>query len=125
MITCIVIDDDKTIVSLFSEILGYMGVKVLAHGYNGNDAVTLYKEHHPEIVFTDIMMPEYDGFYAVEQIKQLEPMAKIVAVTADSTLETKKKLDKLAVSAIVYKPFSQDEIKDVLKKEFKINFPDN
>lgn len=121
MITCIVIDDDKTIASLFSEILEYMGFNVLAEGYNGSDAVTLYKEHHPDLVFTDIMMPITDGFYAIEKIKELEPNAKFVVVTADSTLETKEKLEKLAIAAIIYKPFNQNEIKKVLEKEYKIN----
>lgn len=121
MITCIVIDDDKNIVKVFSELLELMGLEVLARGYNGNDAVSLYMKHRPEIIFTDIMMPCKDGFYGIEKIKEFDPEAKIVAVTADISSETDRRLNKLNITAIIYKPFSYNEIKQVLMQEYKIN----
>ncbi len=123
MITCIVIDDDKDIVKVFSELLELMGLEVLARGYNGNDAVSLYMKHRPEIIFTDIMMPHKDGFYGIEKIKEFDPDAKIVAVTADISSETEQKLNELNITAIIYKPFTYNEIKQVLIQEYKINTP--
>lgn len=114
------IDDDKTVTNLFSEVLTFMGLEVLAQGHSGEDAVTLYKKHCPDISFIDIMMPVTDGIYAIEKIRKLDPNSKIVVVTADSTTETKRKLDEFSIKAIVEKPFSQDQIKDTLKKEFNI-----
>ena len=121
MITCIVIDDDKDIVKVFSELLELMGLEVLARGYNGNDAVSLYMKHQPEIIFTDIMMPHKDGFYGIEKIKEFDPEAKIVAVTADISSDTEQRLNKLNITAIIYKPFTYNEIKQVLMQEYKIN----
>jgi DNA-binding NarL/FixJ family response regulator len=120
MITCIVVDDDKTITSLFSDLLGFMGFKVLAQGHSGSDAVSLYKKHHPEIIFIDIMMPQTDGIYAIKNIKKIDSDAKIITVTADSTTDTLEKLDELKVHARIKKPFNQDEIKNVLRSKFKI-----
>lgn len=121
MITCIVIDDDKNIVKVFSELLELMGLEVLAQGHNGNDAVSLYMKHRPEIIFTDIMMPHKDGFYGIEKIKKFDPKAKIVAVTADISSETDQRLHELKVTAIIYKPFTYSEIKQVLMQEYKIS----
>ena len=121
MITCIVIDDDKNIVKVFSELLELMGLEVLARGYNGNDAVSLYMKHRPEIIFTDIMMPCKDGFYGIEKIKEFDPEAKIVAVTADISSDTEQRQNKLNITAIIYKPFTYNEIKQVLMQEYKIN----
>jgi len=121
MITCIVIDDDQGIVEMFSELLGFMGLDVLACGYNGNDAISLYQKYRPEIIFTDIMMPFFDGFYGIEKIKEFDPDAKIVAVTADVSLETEQRLNNLNIEAVIYKPFDQSEIKQVLMEKYRIN----
>jgi len=121
MITCIVIDDDQGIVEMFSELLGFMGLDVLACGHNGNDAISLYQKYRPEIIFTDIMMPFFDGFYGIEKIKEFDPDAKIVAVTADVSLETEQRLNNLNIEAVIYKPFDQSEIKQVLMEKYRIN----
>ncbi len=67
------------------------------------------------------MMPYKDGFYGIEKIKEFDPEAKIVAVTADISSETDQRLNKLNITAIIYKPFSYNEIKQVLMQEYKIN----
>ncbi|MFB5605848.1 MAG: response regulator [Nitrosarchaeum sp.] len=121
MISCIVIDDDLHIVQVFSDILELIGLEVLAQGYDGKDAVELYIEHRPEIIFTDIMMPRYDGFYGIEKIKEFDSDAKIVAVTADVSSETEQRLDEFNVTAVIYKPFDIQKIKQVLTQECKID----
>ncbi|MFB5606177.1 MAG: response regulator, partial [Nitrosarchaeum sp.] len=105
MISCIVIDDDVNTVRVFSDLLELLGLQVVGQGYAGQDAVLLYQTHHPDITFVDLVMPETDGFYAVEKIMTLDSDAKVVAVTADFTLETEERLKKMNVSAIIYKPF--------------------
>ncbi|HET9009317.1 MAG TPA: response regulator [Nitrosarchaeum sp.] len=121
MITCIVIDDDKNITKVFSEFLELIGMDVLAQGHTGDDAVSLYIKHRPEIIFTDIMMPDTDGFYGIEKIREFDPDAKIVAVTADISSETEQRLNKMNITAVIYKPFNRDEIKRVLMEEYKIH----
>ncbi|MFB5605957.1 MAG: response regulator, partial [Nitrosarchaeum sp.] len=61
-----------------------------------------------------------DGFYAVEKIMTLDSDAKVVAVTADFTLETEERLKKMNVSAIIYKPFNQMQIRQILLEKYKI-----
>ena len=118
--TAIVIDDDITSVHLFRDVLEMIGVTVLASGYDGKAAVRLYERYSPDIVFTDIMMPENDGFYALKEIRKLDPHAKVVAVTADCTNESATRLKELNVSAVVYKPFDIQDIKKVLFEKYQI-----
>ncbi len=119
-LTSIVIDDDKVTTQLFADLLKMMDIEVLASGFNGKDAVRLYKKYSPDIVFTDIMMPENDGFYALEEIRKLDPHAKVVAVTADLTYESITRLKKSNISAVVYKPYELQEIKKVLFEKYQI-----
>ncbi len=118
--TAIVIDDDRVSTHLFRDILRMMGIEVLASGYNGKDAVRLYKTYRPDIVFTDIRMPENDGFYALEEIRKFDPHAKVVAVTADFTDESAMRLKELNISAVIYKPFDIQDIKKVLFEKYQI-----
>ena len=118
--TAIVIDDDKPTTLFLKRLLRMMEVDVLAIGSDGKDAVRLYEKYKPDIVFTDILMPENDGFYAIEEIRKFDPYAKIIAITGDSANETATRLKELNVSAVVYKPFEIEDVKKVLFKEFRI-----
>ena len=118
--TAIVIDDDRVSTRLFRDVLRMIGVDVLASGYDGKDAVRLYEKYRPNIIFTDIMMPENDGFYALEEIRKLDPHAKVVAVTADFTNESATRLKELNITAVIYKPYDIQDIKRVLLEKYQI-----
>lgn len=108
----IVIDDDKDTVRIFSDFLEENHVKVVGKGYNGKDAIDLFKEKTPDVVFLDVMMPDGSGFHAIRKIREIDPDSIIFVVTADSKSTTEKKLEKLKTNAIVYKPF---DIKQILQ----------
>ena len=118
--TAIVIDDDRVSIQLFRDILRMMNIQVLASGYDGKDAVRLYKKYRPDIVFTDILMPENDGFYALEEIRKFDSHAKVVAVTADLTDETATKLEKMNISAVIYKPYDTEDIRKMLFQKYQL-----
>ncbi len=109
----IVVDDDNTLVKVFEQYLKLKNIDVLGHGYDGKDAVTLYEKLKPDVVLLDIMMPHHDGFYAIEKIKEIDPNAKVIVVTADLTADTEKKLQNLKISGIIYKPY---DMKDIVNK---------
>lgn len=116
MTTCIVVDDDKDTVEVFCEYLQLKNVSVLGSGHNGKDAVEMYKKHRPDVVFLDLMMPEYDGFYALEGIREVDPGAKIIILTADLRPETTKRLEILKPTEVFIKPYDIDKIGRLLEK---------
>ena len=119
MTTAIVVDDDLDTCDVLTEFLELKDIHVLGNGYDGKEAVDLYQKHNPDLVFLDIMMPHYDGFYGLEKIKQLNSAAYVIVVTGDLTAETYNKLKILNPSAIIYKPFDIDKIMDVVKEVCK------
>ena len=112
----IVVDDDYNTVEVFTEFLELSEVKVVGKGYDGKDGVNLYKQLKPDIVFLDVMMPDYDGFYALENIKKINPNALVVMITADLTIETEIKLINMKATSIVYKPFDIQQIIEIIDK---------
>ena len=77
------------------------GIDVVGNGYNGKEAFELYKQHKPDIIITDLKMPEYDGQYGIEKIKNEFPDAKIIAVSG----YTKDYLMNDKINAILDKPY--------------------
>ena len=119
MVKVIVIGDDVDTVEVFCEYLEIKDITVVGRGYNGKTAVELYEKYRPDIALLDVMMPEYDGFFGLENIKNINPDAKVIMVTADLTFDTEKKLKDLNASAVIYKPYEIDSVIDTIHKVYK------
>ena len=108
------VDDDHDTVEVFSDLLQILQIKVIGKGYDGRQAVELYQKLRPALVILDVYMPKYDGFYALEKIRKINPRAKVMMITAESFLETKSKLEKLKPTALVHKPTSTNKILEIV-----------
>ncbi|MGI0047132.1 MAG: response regulator [Nitrosotalea sp.] len=109
-ITAIVIDDDKDTVSVLSYLLQVKGINVIGKGYSGLEAIEVYKELKPDVVFLDVMMEKHDGIYTLEKIREIQSDAIVILITADVTSETRERLQVLNASAIIYKPYDINEV---------------
>lgn len=108
--TAIVADDDEDTVNLFAEFLEICHIKVLGKAFDGNQAVEMYQKVFPDLVFSDVMMPGYDGFYVLKKIRQINPHAILVMITGDVRPEKIEELKELKADAIVYKPFDMKQV---------------
>ncbi len=108
----IVVDDDKDSVETLSALLEQKGVKVVGMGYNGKDALDLYLQEKPDFVILDMKMPEFDGPYAINKIKQHDPKAKIIAATAYTDYQFKTG----EVLASLKKPYEISELLNIIKE---------
>lgn len=116
MISAIVVDDDIDTVEVFSEFLKLRDIDVVATANNGLDGFKLYVEKQPDVIFSDIWMPDYDGFYLLKNLKENYPNSKIIMITADLTKETSEKLKKLNADSILFKPFKIESVMDTISK---------
>ncbi|WP_299292964.1 PleD family two-component system response regulator [Nitrosopumilus sp.] len=105
MVTAIVVDDDSANLKTLSELLELNGLEILGTCVNGKEAVSMYEDKKPDFIFLDVMMPEFDGLFALEQIRKIDQTTKIIMVTADTTGETESILRKLNVTDVIHKPY--------------------
>lgn len=78
----VVIDDDKLVALSLKTILESSGkISVAAMGASGEEAVSLYREHHPDVMLMDIRMEGMSGIEAGELILAEYPAAKILYLT--------------------------------------------
>jgi len=110
MRTAIIVDDDIDTIDVMSELLEINEIEVIGRGYNGLEAVELYKKLGPDVVFLDVMMPEYDGIYALEHIRKVNQDASVIVITGDTTQDSMDKLYALKPSAVFYKPMEIDMV---------------
>lgn len=110
--TVLVVDDNSDVRSLLVELLELKNFQVVGTGRNGNDAVTLYEKLHPDITLLDVVMPDTDGLYALDHIREINSDAVVIMITTDLSQNTAKRLEDLKATAVVYKPF---DINDLVK----------
>jgi CheY-like chemotaxis protein len=120
MTTAIVADDDQPNLELLSELLEINDIKIIDKVQNGKEAVISFQKLKPDVVFLDIMMPEFDGLYALEEIRKIDPSSIVIMITADTSDETSDRLDKLQPTAIVHKPYEMNSVIHFLKLQLEL-----
>lgn len=78
----VIVDEDKLVSLSLKTILEATGeIQVLELGQNGQEAITLYQKHQPEVLLMDIRMEVMSGLEAAEQILRQAPSANILFLT--------------------------------------------
>jgi CheY-like chemotaxis protein len=80
MALILIVDDDAHIQLALRQIVESAGHRVIEAG-NGQDAIDLFAEFHPDLVITDVFMPRTDGIEAIRAIRGIIPNAKIIAIS--------------------------------------------
>lgn len=81
---------------------------------DGVEALELFRKHHPDIVITDLKMPNMDGLALIEQIKKIRPDTKVIIMSAHDDQETLMKGIELGVFRFIKKPASVTQLGDAL-----------
>ena len=112
----LVADDANFMRSIVKDALVPRGFQIAGEATNGIEAVTKYRELHPDLVTMDITMKEMNGLQAAGQILEEFPDARIVMVTALG--QEKMLLDSIAIGVrdFVVKPFTTDRILSAVRK---------
>ena len=76
----LVIDDDELMLSFLKERLMYEGFNVLT-AINGKEGMKLFNDNQVDLVITDIIMPDKDGFETIIELKRICPDIKIIAMS--------------------------------------------
>lgn len=114
--TILAVDDDPFIRKMFHSMLEPKGFVVFTAN-NGAEAVTKALQIKPDIIFLDLMMPEVDGFQALELLRGMEQTSRIpiIIVTARADSATLLKVIKLGANDFIAKPFSRPMIMRKIK----------
>lgn len=111
-----VIDDSKTIRRTAETLLKNVGCDVIT-AIDGFDALARIVDHHPHIIFVDIMMPRLDGYQTCALIKNNRAfkMTPVIMLSSKDGLFDKAKGRIVGSDQFLTKPFSRDELLSAIK----------
>ncbi|MGM5482513.1 MAG: response regulator [Nanobdellota archaeon] len=112
------VEDSGLIRSIMRKILVSEGHEIVEVP-SGKDGIIKYESEKPDLVFMDINLPDISGLDATKEIIDFDPEAKIVMCTIVDKDEYREKAKELGALSYLVKPFSKNEIVDVLRKYLK------
>ncbi|MEK3670737.1 response regulator [Paenibacillus sp. FSL R10-2771] len=113
-----IIDDIKSVVEMISRKPAWQehGIEVAGTALDGEEGLRIIRETRPDIVLTDIRMPRMDGLKMTRAILEDLPDCKIIILSAYSEFAYAQEAIRLGALDFVKKPFSLDEIVNVVLK---------
>lgn len=109
------VDDEAIILESFRKILVLDGYSVDTVE-SGKEAISLLKTHHYDFVFTDLKMPVMDGVEVTKAVKHIRPDIDVIIITGYATVETAVETMKYGALDYVQKPFTEDELLEMVQK---------
>jgi DNA-binding NtrC family response regulator len=83
---------------------------------DAEEAFIRIKEHSPDVILLDIILPDLDGLKILERIKQNDPDMIVIMITATKTVKTAVEAMKLGAYDYVTKPFDIDELRLIVSR---------
>lgn len=81
-IKLIVADDQEVIRKGVASLLSGEDIEIVAEATTGSDAAAKTKKHKPNVLLMDVLMPDMDGLDALEKIRKISPMTKVIIMSA-------------------------------------------
>ncbi|PUZ28431.1 DNA-binding response regulator [Chitinophaga parva] len=105
----LLVEDEWQLGQIVKDSLEMRGFEML-YATDGREGLTLYKEHKPDVVVVDIMMPNMDGFSLTQEIRREDKFTPIIFLTAKSQTADVVKGFEVGGNDYLKKPFSMDEL---------------
>jgi|SRR5579859_3079982 len=115
--TILVVEDEDVVIGTLTILLEDEGYQVVV-ARDGTKGRAAYAKIRPDIVITDIIMPNETGISLIASVNRMDPAAKVVAISGSGCfgdmnfLETAK---ALGANAAIAKPFDPEELLGVVR----------
>ncbi len=112
----LIVDDAAFMREMLRDILAEAGYEIVAEAVDGDQAVAMFREHSPDLVTLDIVMPRKSGLEALREIRGLDPGACIVMCSALGQEALVMEALEAGARDFIVKPFKPDQALGVIEK---------
>ena len=105
----LIVDDEPGIRQAVKQVLDYEGMEVRAAG-SGGEAITLYPDFRPHVVFLDVKMAGLDGLETLARLRALDPQAVVVMISGHGTIATAVDATQRGAFDFLEKPLDADRL---------------
>lgn len=119
MIKVVLVDDETLVKVGLKSLVNWekLGFEIAAEGSNGENGLALIKEHNPQLVITDIVMPKMDGIEMMRLAKEYDPNLQVIVLSSYDEFELVRKAMKLGAWDYILKlNISSESLQEVLEK---------
>lgn len=115
MVKVLLIEDSAFQRKVISSIVKDFGYEVITAD-NGYEGVERIRTGKPDVILSDLLMPEYDGTWVLEQLKAKGITTPVIIVTSDVQNTTKDRCMGLGAFGYLNKPVQKDLLKSAIEK---------
>lgn len=115
----LLVEDSKPLQKQISKFLSKLFKKVY-QAYDGIDGLESYKNNKPDIVLTDITMPNMSGHDMIKNLKQINPNIQIIIISAHADTQNLLESIHLGVTDFVPKPIDIKQLQEAISKAAKV-----
>lgn len=115
-ITILIVDDEASIRNGLSNVIPWeeLNIKVLSTAQNGLEALELIEKYRPNIVLTDIRMPECDGLTLIQRVRELKIDTKFIIISGYDDFTYAQSAIRYGVKSYLLKPIKKSELMDLM-----------
>ena len=119
----LVVDDKEENLTVAVSLLQLVGFETM-EAVNGVEAIEVFENWNPDLILMDMRMPIMDGYEATCKIKATEKgkITPIVAITASSFEEERKRTESIGMQGYIRKPFRENELFNTIGKLLNIEY---
>ncbi len=111
----LVIDDEPSILEFFARLLRLKGFSVQTAA-SGAAALEIMSGSEVDLVITDIILPQMDGFQILDAVRQKNPDIPVIIMTGQGDAETVRKAMLRGADEYITKPFKREELSMVIER---------
>ena len=115
----LLVDDEKEFVETLADRLEIRDFDVTT-ALSGDEAISLIQERDFDVVVLDVLMPGRDGIDTFREIKKLRPLAQIIMLTGNATVETAIEGMRLGAFDYLMKPTETEHLVEKITKAHKV-----
>jgi YesN/AraC family two-component response regulator len=112
-LTAMVVEDEAVANELLSSTFKNFFSDV-SSAFNGQEALEMYSEKQPDIIFVDIIMPEMDGIELSRKIREQNPNQIIIVISASNDIQKISESIEIGVNSFIQKPIDTKKIIELL-----------
>lgn len=109
MFKVLVVEDNKNLRKLMTTYLRKNNYETL-EAEDGNEALNIMDNKHIDLIITDVMMPNMDGYELAKELRDANYMLPILMITAKETIDDKREGFLSGVDDYMVKPVNMDEM---------------
>ncbi|MEW5924094.1 MAG: response regulator [Candidatus Zixiibacteriota bacterium] len=114
-LSILAIDDQAVILDLLAAMCQSLGYMIYT-ARNGRDGIRIFEDKRPDIVISDLAMPEISGWEVASRVKAIAPETPVIIITGWGVTVDEQKMKQVGVDFLLHKPFRLEQLSQLISK---------